>query len=60
MYYTDNPAADFLRYDRDQEKRRKELPICDYYGEAIEDKFYEIGYETICPKCLEENFERSI
>lgn len=54
--YTDNPIADFLRYDSEQESKLRRLPRCTECRERIQaDEFYEIGKQRICPDCLFEN-----
>jgi formylmethanofuran dehydrogenase subunit E len=59
MYYTDNPVADFDRYDREETKRLSRLPVCAECGEPIQDEIcYEINGEFICPECLDDNHKR--
>ena len=58
MYRTDNPDKDFLDYDAEQSEYERKLPHCDYCGEAIHEKYYEIDGETICEECLEANFAK--
>lgn len=54
--YTDNPIADFLRYDSEQEKQLSRLPKCSECRERIQDdEYYEIDRKLICPDCLIEN-----
>lgn len=58
-YPTDDPIADFYRYDHEQQKRLKELPVCCYCNNPIEDDFcYEINGELICTDCLEANHKK--
>ena len=57
MYRTDDPAADFLRYDAAQEAARERLPRCTECGRLIDDDFaYRIGGEILCEECVE-NFK---
>ena len=52
-----DPLADFDRYEREQEKRLEQLPVCDYCGEPIQDDFfYQINGENYCPDCMEGHF----
>lgn len=56
MYYTDDPARDFLNYDAEQCERLKRLPVCCECEKPIQSETcYEFNGEYICPKCLEEN-----
>jgi hypothetical protein len=53
MIFTDNPVADFERYDAEQENRLKELPICSDCGEPIQDEHYfEFDCYFYCEDCL--------
>ena len=55
MYYTDNPIADFLRYDAEQEKQLEKLPRCSECGKHIQSDFaYYINDEWICEDCMDE------
>lgn len=57
--YTDNPLADFDRYDSEQIKRLMTYPKCAECGEPIQDEeCYEIAGELICPDCLKDNHRR--
>lgn len=59
MFYSDNPHADFDRWDADQERRLKRLPVCADCGEPIQDDhYYDINGEAICPECLDVNYRR--
>lgn len=60
MFRTDDPIADFDRYDAEQEKRRDELPECDYCGERItDDYYYVINGDVICEDCLKKHFRQA-
>jgi formylmethanofuran dehydrogenase subunit E len=53
MYYTDDPVADFLRYDAEREEKLEKLPRCSECDEPIQDEFcYEINGELICEECM--------
>lgn len=59
MYYTDNPIADYDRYDAEQERKLSRLPTCAECGNKIQDEeCYEINGELICPECLKDNYRR--
>ena len=49
MRYTDDPAADFLAHDTEQEKALAKLPHCDDCGEPIQDdEAYYYHGDVIC------------
>lgn len=55
FYRTDDPIADFNRYDREQARERRKLPRCRDCGEHITDDYaYFIGDEWICDNCMNE------
>ena len=61
MYYTDDPIADFNRWDNDRSERLKKLPVCSNCGEYIQDDhYYQINGENFCPDCLENEFRKEI
>ena len=46
-------------HDDEQEKHLKELPVCDYCGEPVQDEYYyQINDEVICTKCMNEQFRK--
>lgn len=60
-YFSDNPAADFDRYDRDQERLLERLPVCegDKCGERIQDDLYfDVDGEILCEKCMIRKYGR--
>ena len=58
-YPTDNPAADYNRYQDKLQKELDKLPICYECGEPIQDEeCYEINDELICPECLLKNHRK--
>lgn len=60
-YPTDDPIADFYRHDHEQQKRLKELPVCCYCDDPIEDDFcYEINGEYYCEDCLDMHFRKAV
>lgn len=59
MTFTDDPAADFERYDAEQQAELDKLPKCEWCGERIQtEECYEVNNELICPECLNENYRR--
>lgn len=57
-FYTDDPVADHARYDAEQERLRRKLPVCSECGEHIEDDtLYVINDEIICESCMR-NYRR--
>lgn len=60
-YRSDDPNADFDRWEAEQEKQLAKLPVCDYCDEPIQTDFcYEINDTLICEECLNTNFRKSI
>lgn len=52
-YITDDPAADYSRYEAEQEREMERLPICHDCGEPITGEIlYQINDEYICPECM--------
>lgn len=59
MFRTDNPHADFDRWEAEREAELERLPECTYCGDKIQDDYlYEINDELICERCLRENFRK--
>lgn len=50
----------FDRYDREQERRAAELPICADCGCTVYDHYYLINDEVICPECMESNYRKEV
>lgn len=56
---TEDPVADFLRHDEEQNRWLESLPECADCGEPIQDEHcYEINDEYICPRCMEDLHRR--
>ncbi len=61
MFYTNDPCADFERYDAEQERELEKLPVCEYCGETIQDDYlYDVGGDIFCEDCLNEHFRKSV
>ena len=55
MYRTDDPCADYDRFDAEREAALELLPVCCECGERIEDDFcFQINDEIICEDCMEQ------
>ena len=60
MYYSDDPIADFNRYEADQEEQLDKLPKCDICGEPIQDDYlYDIYGDIFCEECLKDKFRKN-
>lgn len=60
MYRTDDPIADFNRYEAEQQRKLDKLPKCDICGEPIQDDyFYNIYGDIFCEECLNDKFRKS-
>ena len=55
MYYTDDPVADFNRWDGEQERRLEQLPCCEECGERIQQEdAVRLNGKWYCDECLRE------
>lgn len=53
MFYSDNPIADFDRWDAEQNKQLENLPVCADCDNPIQDETaYYINGEWICRDCM--------
>ncbi len=56
--WTDDPVADYHRYDRERQKRLDSLPKCDRCKEPIqESSYYLINDEKICSDCIYDHLD---
>lgn len=61
MMWSDDPERDFLRYDREQERKLARRPICDLCQEHIqEDHYFYVEGQTVCPDCLDIHYSVDI
>ena len=61
FYRTDDPLADFNRWDAEQQAALNKLPKCAECGEHIQaDHYFLINDEPICPDCLDSNYRKEI
>lgn len=59
MFYSDDPVADFNRFDAEQEKAMQKYPECADCGKRITDDFYyEIDGETLCEECMNDKYRK--
>lgn len=60
MFYSDDPARDFDRWDMEQERRRARLPVCDRCLKSINDEtFFDFEGYVLCEKCMHDVYGRS-
>lgn len=60
MPWTDDPLADFDRWDAEQNRRLEERPVCADCDEHIRDETaYYINGEWICKDCMS-SYEREV
>ena len=60
MYYTDNPIADFMRYDAEQQRKISLLPVCSVCKHHIQDDWcYKIEGNFFCCDCLNKLYRRN-
>jgi formylmethanofuran dehydrogenase subunit E len=57
MYRTDDPGADFLRWDADRADEESRLPHCDVCENPIYEKYFHINGEILCEKCMRQIYE---
>lgn len=59
MRYTDDPVADFERYDAEQEAALENLPVCSECGQPIQDDYcFVINDEPVHESCLVANYRK--
>lgn len=61
MFRSDDPGADFDRWDMEQERRRARLPVCEdkKCRKRIEDEnYYEVDGEILCEKCMNRRYRK--
>ena len=60
MFYTNDPVADFDRWDAEQEKKLERLPHCSECDNPIypDEYVFEFNDELICEKCLNDNHRK--
>ena len=59
MFYTDDPVADYYRYEAERQAELDKLPRCCECEEPIQSAAcYERNGELLCPQCLVDNHRR--
>ena len=59
MFYSDDPVADFERYDANLQEQLEWMPHCIDCGEPIQDDhLYNINGDLFCEDCMKANFRR--
>lgn len=59
FYRTDDPVADFERYDAEKEAEREKMPKCSNCGEPIQDGYlFDIEDTLYCEECAFELFRK--
>jgi formylmethanofuran dehydrogenase subunit E len=53
LMFSDDPIRDYDRHEAEQERRLAKLPVCDDCGEPIQDYYFEIHDDVLCPDCME-------
>lgn len=48
------------RHEAEQARYEARLPHCDYCGEPIYEKYYEIEGKTVCEDCLEDLYAHDV
>ena len=60
-FRTDNPVADFHRYDAEQEAALEKRPKCSECSEHIQDEHYfDIHGKLYCEECMNEKYRKDI
>ena len=61
LMWTDDPVADYDRYDAQRQRELDRLPKCSECGEPIQSDYaYCISDELICEECLEDNHRKYV
>ena len=61
MWYSDDPVADFNRYDSYLEKKLSNMPKCGSCGEHIQDDYlYDVDGNVYCEECFTSEFRRPV
>lgn len=61
MCYTDNPIADYARYDYERQKEIDSLPVCEICGEPIQDDYlFDLEGALVCEECLKSEYRKPV
>ena len=54
--WTDDPIADFNRYDRERQAEEARYPKCDICGEPMFEYYYDLDDIKVCEECIKEHY----
>lgn len=58
---TNDPIADFHRYDAQQQREVERCPKCDYCDEHITvETYYDLDGDIVCEDCLDRHFKKRV
>jgi len=58
---SDDPYADFDKWDAEQWEELQRLPICARCKERIQDEYlYDVEGRILCQTCMEKEYEKSV
>lgn len=60
VFYSDDPIADYDRYDRERQEWEDSLPHCEHCGEPGDDFVWEIEGEILCDDCAIAKYRRNL
>ena len=61
MCFSDDPVADFYRWEAEQQRELEKLPNCCHCGEPIQDEhLFDVNGDLFCEECMMENFKKPI
>ena len=61
IFRSDDPGADFDRWDAEQNRMRDQFPVCDVCDQPIhDDHYYLINSDNICAECMETHFKKEV
>lgn len=60
IYYSDNPDADFRRWEAEQQSWEDSLPHCERCHFPIDDQYFEIDDYVLCLDCVIEKYGRRV
>ena len=61
MFRTNDPIADAMRRDAEEQSFLDKLPKCEYCGHTIMDDYlYDLAGDIMCESCLKEHFRKPV
>ena len=59
FFSTNDPIADYHRYDAVQQREVERCPKCDYCDAPITvDTYYDLDGDIVCEECLDRHFKK--